>query len=996
VTFSLILQFIPLGLPVPSRTVNQLLATTTSLGHRLSVLPAWVNPDPAAITEALAPVDRLAAGLAPSISHAKETSPTTLEFTRVCEPDPVDQGELITYTLYITNSGTITASILITDSLPANVTFEAYSHPPGSTGGATWYQNENPNADGYVRFFTGDFYIPGSNGLPASNSAARRFMVRVTVPMTDQANIASTAVLTANIPSELQSLCGITVNSPSFEIAKASSGPEVEAGDPLTFTLSVTNTGHLTTTLPFTVTDHIPDGTNYLTSTQPSTYAGATRTITWTVDTALGQDEAVTRTFVVTVTTPFTNGAIITNTTYRAWSDEVLNIAEGDPVTVTVRSHPALTLTKSADPDPVQAGGYLNYTLALTNHSSASGPAHNVVVTDTVPISTWLQSYGAAVSGTDIISSGVAPGGVLTWTLPTGYSLLRGESTQFTFTVQVHSPEVSGTLITNASYGVTSTTAMAPTAGDQVTTTVNSSPALTVTKSVEPSSVVVGQFVTYTIVMTNEGNETATGVTVTDTLPVGFTFGSMVQGPAPNGSPTNVITWTGQAVTGTVINRSIAPGPLTLIFTATTHPSLAEGSVHSNTVTATYSLGDVSTGPTAPVTIMKPTLSITKADYPDSVEAGGYLYYTITVANASSLSGNIAHNVVMTDALPGDISAVLSHTEGATVDENFFITWTVGTLNPGQVGVFTATTQVASPLANGTVLTNTAWVRSDEGVSNSDTETTTIRSAPILHLGKADYPDPAAAGATLLYTITVENDNAANMAATGVVVTDVVPANTTFVTATQTGLSGPAGGVITWTLPSGIVPGDSAVVTFTVNVTSPLASGTVLTNTAWVTSAQGVGATGTETTTVSSVPILTLAKVDDPDPVAVGGVLLYTLIATNLATANATATSVVVTDVVPANTTFVTATQTGFSGPVGEVITWTLSELDPGNSAVVTFTVEVDADLASGSELSNAAWITSAQGVGASDVETTTVLAEDMTVGKSAAPAGCASHRSPR
>ncbi len=86
-----------------------------------------MDPDPAAITEALAPLDRLVAGLTPSITHAKEISPTTLEFTKACEPNPVNPGELITYTLYITNTDSVTASIFITDPLPANVTFEAYN-----------------------------------------------------------------------------------------------------------------------------------------------------------------------------------------------------------------------------------------------------------------------------------------------------------------------------------------------------------------------------------------------------------------------------------------------------------------------------------------------------------------------------------------------------------------------------------------------------------------------------------------------------------------------------------------------------------------------------------------------------------------------------------------------------------------------------------------------------------------------------------------------------
>jgi uncharacterized repeat protein (TIGR01451 family) len=993
VVFSLVLQFIPLGLPAPSHVVNQLLATSASLGHRLLVLPAWLNPDTAAVSKALAPADRLVAGLGPRLAYAKETAPTTLEFTKVCEPDPVNQGELITYTLYITNTGSVTASILITDPLPVNVTFEAYNNPLGSDGGANWYQNSDPDSDGYVRFFTGDYFdILNDKGLPPGNSAARRFTVRVTVPMTDLATIDNSVVLTANIASELSDFCGVTVNAPRFEMAKTPNSPVVDAGDPLTFTVYITNTGHLTATQPFTVTDRIPDGTSYLTSTLPSTYAN--RTITWTLDTDLGQDQVVTRTFVVTVTSPYTNGAVITNTAYRVWSSEVITVAEGDPVTVTVRSSPALSLTKTADPDPVQAGELLTYTLTLTNQTSGNGHAQNVVVTDTVPPSTWLQSASAAVPGTSIVNDGVAPGSLITWTLPTDYSLLWGESTQFTFTVRVHSPEVSGTLIANAAYGVTATNATVPTAGDPLTTTINSSPDLTVTKAVDPSSILAGGFVTYTVVITNNGNETATGVTITDTLPVSFTYGGMVQGPAPNGSPTNVITWTGQTVTGTVINRPITPGPLTLVFTATTDAALAEGTVHSNTVTATYSLGDVSTGPTAPVTIVKPILAITKTDYPDPVDAGATLLYTITVRNEASQSGSVATSLVITDDL-SYVSSITDWTSGGTYDEDFVITWTVGILNPGESRVFTVTAEVSSPLTNGLVITNTAWVTSAQGVNNSDTETTTVRSAPILNLTKTDDPDPVAAGATLLYTLTVGNDPGANMNASGVVVTDVVPINTTFITATASGLTfeGPdANRAITWTLPGTLDLGNSVLLTYTTQVISPLPNGTVLTNTAWVTSAQGVGDSTTETTTVSSAPILTLTKDDYPDPVDAGATLLYTITVANDAAANGPATGVVITDVVPANTTFVATTLSGltFEGPdASDVMTWTLgSNIAPGGSVVITFTVDVASPLPNGTILNNTAWVTSAEGVGDSDTETTQVQSSTaLTLTKSASSA---------
>jgi adhesin/invasin len=980
VVFSLLLQLVPLDLPAPGHVVRQLANRSAALGHRLSVLPAWVNPDAAAIAGALAPADRLIAGLGPREALAKETEPTTLQFTKVCDPDPVNQGQLVTYTLYITNTGPITASVFITDPYPAGTTYASIL--PGSDGGATWSSTALTT---YARFFTGDFFdIPGDKGLPPGNTAVQRFQVRVARPFTDQAIVTNTAFLTANVASPLAASCIAIVNAPAFAIDKAPGSPTVEAGEALTYTLYVTNTGHLTTTRPFTVTDRIPDGMHYVSSSPVGAYSAGDRTVTWLLTDNLGIAQAVTASLVVTVTAPYTNGAIIQNDTYRTWSDEVIAAAEGDPVDVTVTSHPNLTLTKAGAPDPVQAGEFLTYTLTLENQSGANGHAQNLIVADTVPLSTTY----ASCSGAPCAESG----GVVTWTLPAGYELIVGQSRQLTFTVQVHSPLVSGTLLTNAFYGVTATNAAAPAAGATVTTTVNSSPHLTATKSVDPASVMAGETVTYTIDLVNDGNETTAGVSVTDTLPVSFTFGGMVRGPAPAGASARTITWTDQTVTGTVIGRAIAPGPLTLVFTAAVDAALPDGTVHTNRVTATYRLGDVSTGPTAPVTITRPVLSIAKSPHAVQVQAGERLTYTIRYSNTSSTP---ATSVVVTDRLPAHVTFItttgdFAGYQPATPIAGEVMTYTVGGLAQadGQQSI-ALVLSVSSPLTNGTVLTNEAWIGAAEPAAGSTGPVTVaVRSAPVLSLQKSDAPDPVEAGAALGYVLTATNDASANAIATGVTITDVVPQNTTFVAATVDGFEGPdANDMITWTLASALTPGDSAVVTYTVDVASPLADGTVITNTGWVTSAQGVGAAATATTTVRSLPALTLTKQDAPDPVSVGGTLHYTLTATNLASANAAATSVVVTDALPAEVTFSSASP-GYTGPDAQgAITWTLSDLNPGDSEQITLTALVNADLADGTTIANRAWVTSAQGVGAAASETTTVHAPNLIVSKSAAPA---------
>src|SRR5439155_438155 len=150
-----------------------------------------------------------------------------------------------------------------------------------------------------------------------------------------------------------------------------------------------------------------------------------------------------------------------------------------------------------------------------------------------------------------------------------------------------------------------------------------------------------------------------------------------------------------------------------------------------------------------------------------------------------------------------------------------------GALNAGSPSSVQMVVQAASPLANGTVITNATY-----GIDSNETAPiagaaipTTVSSSPVLAISKADAPDPVGAGSNITYTLSYSNSGNAN--ATGAVITDTLPANTTFVSATAGGTQ--AGGIVTWNL--GFLPaGSSGSVQLVVQVASPLANGTVITN----------------------------------------------------------------------------------------------------------------------------------------------------------------------
>jgi uncharacterized repeat protein (TIGR01451 family) len=122
------------------------------------------------------------------------------------------------------------------------------------------------------------------------------------------------------------------------------------------------------------------------------------------------------------------------------------------------------------------------------------------------------------------------------------------------------------------------------------------------------------------------------------------------------------------------------------------------------------------------------------------------------------------------------------------------------------------------PLDATTAPTNISVLGSPSGVA--------ITPTPYFVIDKTALPAPVAAGGTLVYTITYENRGSAN--ATGVTITDVVPAGLTFVSATAGG--GLSGTDVLWTLGDLPIGGAGEIeATFTVDPAIP--DGTVLSNT---------------------------------------------------------------------------------------------------------------------------------------------------------------------
>lgn len=217
-------------------------------------------------------------------------------------------------------------------------------------------------------------------------------------------------------------------------------------------------------------------------------------------------------------------------------------------------------------------------------------------------------------------------------------------------------------------------------------------------------------------------------------------------------------------------------------------------------------------------------LTITKSADPNPVNAGEVLTYTIVVINNSNTD---APGVVITDALDSGVSFAGASNGGSYSSGG--VTW------PGTaIGIDQAITRTlwvtVTDVTSGTILSNTAWFTSTDGIGNSDTITTTVTRAADLQIVKGASADPVRLGTAFTYNITVTNKGPS--VATGVVVNDVLPDGLDFDAASSSSECLASGQDVTCVLGGGLSVGGQATIAIVVTVDTSLEDGVTLSNTA--------------------------------------------------------------------------------------------------------------------------------------------------------------------
>ncbi|MFD4396869.1 LPXTG cell wall anchor domain-containing protein [Kitasatospora sp. NPDC058478] len=226
-----------------------------------------------------------------------------------------------------------------------------------------------------------------------------------------------------------------------------------------------------------------------------------------------------------------------------------------------------------------------------------------------------------------------------------------------------------------------------------------------------PGLVGPGETITYTFAVTNRRQDgsstdldTATDVTVTDTIPVGTTF-VPASNPACRAS--------GQTVTCTV--PDLPPGAeADVAFQVTVDASAAVGTHLDDTATLhfqgsqTQRVQERTSNTVRNTVAAEPAYTITKTADPGTAKPGDTVHYRIQVTNTSQTD---APGVTLTDDLSGVLNSA-AYNNDATADRGQVqsvgttLTWS-GDLPVGATATINYSVTVRSPLAADAVLRNT-------------------------------------------------------------------------------------------------------------------------------------------------------------------------------------------------------------------------------------------------------------------------------------------------
>ncbi|MEP5631152.1 MAG: hypothetical protein ABJP79_04665 [Tateyamaria sp.] len=474
------------------------------------------------------------------------------------------------------------------------------------------------------------------------------------------------------------------------ELTMVKSAPEIEAVDFVTgleiiYTFTTTNTGNTTIFDQITVNDTLIPTENIVCPVFP--------------EDGLAPNDAYVCNGTYTVTPTDVSLTSITNLASSTDGETTSTI---DSVTVPNDGVPSLSIDKVATETDFDAvDDVLNFTFTVTN-SGTQAFAQPVVVTDTLIGD--VACFTPSQSNPDLVAGEVA-------TCSANYSVTQAD---------LDRGFVLNEAFASTTFGADDTLVLSP--PDAVTVDADLAPELTIEKSAAALPITgVDQELTYTIVVTNSGNQTLTNVSATDALLDGFVCEADVL------DPDGVLTCTGAY---TVLQGDIDAGSLT-------------NTADVSGVSPQGDLIDAETSLVLAVPAPAPAVSLVKEATPTPFgPVDSTLTYLFTVEN----TGNVTLNdLTITDVMDPDFACVIPSLAPGVTNQtcSLEISVTQAMIDDGFV-VNTASVTGNDP--SGTVTSDDATLSTQGPVAQ-----------PALVATKVVLPAPGVVGAVVPFVLSVEN-----------------------------------------------------------------------------------------------------------------------------------------------------------------------------------------------------------------------------------------------
>ncbi len=872
-----------------------------------------------------------------SVGNSQSSATTNLRVTTVTtskafSPTTTARGGTSTLTITLNNPDTASTATItsFTDNLTSMGTGFSVAATPAATTTCT---------GGTVTAVAGATTIGLSGGtIPIATSPTTPGSCTITVPVQVSTSVTATsgvntvavgALVTSQGNNTATSQATLTVRS--VGVSKAFSPTSAPRGSNATLTITLSNPNAATSIAITSFTDNLSTmGTGFVIAASPATsstnctggtltaVAGTTAIVLTGGTIPIAPSSTVSGTCTIVVPVTVLGTAPLAAATNTVAIGALVTAAGGNNLsTATANLTPtnSLTLSKAFSVSPVPIGGVTR--LTITVNRIANAPLFtSLALTDTLP-------GGFLVATTPNVAA--TCGGVVTATAGSATIALAGgtlgtvvtAASSCTIAVNVVAPSTLGSYTNTIAAGAATANSAGGTIsnGAAASATIMVIDGLRLNKLFSPTNIAPNGTSRLTIFITNTavGSVALTGVSLTDTLPLGLVLKS-----PPSATLTSTVgtcTGTISAVAGAgsvgISSGTISAGASCELAVDVTTSAIGSmtNTLSPNALTSTQGQSNVNTASATLVSAGSADVAVTKTDSVATMIAGNSTTYAVQVKNNSTLFTVVG--IPLSDTPPTDMT-ISGWTCTASAGSSCASTTGSGPINTtvSLLPLGTANYAVTALLASGSQvnsITNTAVINppssgviDTDPTNNSASDTNSVTRSADIAVVKTASNAAAPIGGNITFNIAVTNNGPSDAAA--VSVTDTLPSGFAF------GSASPSVGTFsapTWTVGT-LASGATATLSIdtAVNPAGPYAN----TATGSTTTSDPVSGNNSSTITLGTINVTatkTSRLISDPlngttNPKMIPGAIVeYTISISNSGTSAIDANTVILIDNLP-------------------------------------------------------------------------------------------------